>query len=163
MKKEDHLQKASGYIGLGMYEDCISELEKAIALDPRDAGPFHVKAECLRELKRYKEAIDAYDRSLGLGGSMLENSVGLGWCFKRTANLDKAIETLSRAIESEGEVPILCYNLACYFSLKNKADASLKLLETAIRLDPRFIELAGIESDFDNIRENPGFKTLTGA
>ncbi len=162
MKKEDYLKKAWGYIELGMHEDFISEIEKAIALDPADPKLFFLKAECQRELKRFKEAIGAYNQSLSLGGRLIENSIGLGWCLKRTGQLDKAIDAISRALESEGEVPILCYNLACYFSLKNKADVSIKLLERASELDPSFLELAQGESDFEYIRNDPRFVSLTG-
>jgi len=160
LKKEDHLRKVSGYIGLSMYEDALAELDAAIALDEEDPGPFFLKAECLRELGRFEEAVSPYERSLGLGGAVVENSVGLGWCLKRTGRLDGAIEVLKRAIESEGEIPILCYNLACYFSLENKADASLRLLERAIERDEHFLSLVSEESDFDNIRREPGFISL---
>ena len=162
MRKEDHLRKASGYIGLSMYEDAIEEIERAIAMDRDDPGLFYLKAECLRELGRFAEAVSPYERSLGLGGGVTENAVGLGWCLKRAGRLGGAIEVLKRAIESEGEVPILCYNLACYFSLEKKAEASLRLLERAIALDPQFLPLAREESDFDAIRNDPGFISLTG-
>lgn len=160
MKKGNHLERASGYVGLSMYEDAVEEIEQAIALDENDPGLFFLKAECLRELGRFAEAVPPYRRALVLGGGVVENSVGLGWCLKRTGRLDGAIEVLKRAVETEGEVPILCYNLACYFSLKKRRAVSLRLLERAIELDERFRALAAGESDFDNIRDDPGFASL---
>jgi tetratricopeptide (TPR) repeat protein len=160
VKKEDHLRKASGYIGLSMHEDALAEIESALALDRGDAGLFFLKGECLRELGRFADAVPAYGQSLDLGGSVLGNSVGLGWCLKRMGRLDDSIDVLQRAIESEGEVPLLCYNLACYFSLQARADAAIGLLERAVQLDPSFLSLVGEESDFDNVRNDPRFISL---
>lgn len=44
----------------GQYEQALSDANKAIALDPKYADAYLVKGKACGELKRNKEAIEAY-------------------------------------------------------------------------------------------------------
>ena len=53
------------------------------------------------------------------------------------------------------------YNLACYLALLQETEMALIHLARAIEIDPVYRELALNESDFDPIRDDPGFKDKT--
>ena len=55
------------------------------------------------------------------------------------------------------------YNLACCESLAGQKDEALAHLREAISRSERFREFAKGDSDFDPIRDEPGFKALIGA
>jgi hypothetical protein len=53
--------------------------------------------------------------------------------------------------------PGMHYNLACFLSLGGETDEALAELRIAIDGDESFLELAKNDSDFDPIRNEPGF------
>jgi tetratricopeptide (TPR) repeat protein len=58
--------------------------------------------------------------------------------------------------------PNVYYNLACCESLAGRKDDAIEHLREAIRLSERFKDYAATDSDFDAIREEPGFTELVG-
>jgi hypothetical protein len=58
---------------------------------------------------------------------------------------------------------VLFYNLACCESLAGEASAAVEHLGRAIELAEDSRKLAGEDSDFDPIREEPGFRALMSA
>jgi tetratricopeptide (TPR) repeat protein len=65
------------------------------------------------------------------------------------------------AIES-GPYAAPLYNLACCESLAGRSADAVEHLRRAIELSERFRSYAKEDSDFDPIREEPGFKQLVG-
>jgi len=63
------------------------------------------------------------------------------------------------SIEASG-YPMPLYNLACCESLAGRSQDAIAHLRTAIDLRPQLKELAREDSDFDGVREEPGFKEL---
>jgi tetratricopeptide (TPR) repeat protein len=57
----------------------------------------------------------------------------------------------------------LFYNVACCESLAGRPADAIGHLRRAIELSPRFREFAAGDSDFDAIREEPGFKEAVGS
>jgi hypothetical protein len=65
-------------------------------------------------------------------------------------------------LEAHGEYPNLLYNLACCESLAGRRDDALEHLRRAIELWDGARALARGDSDFDSIRDEPGFQELIG-
>ena len=63
------------------------------------------------------------------------------------------------AIEASN-YPMPMYNLACCEALAGRKEDAIGHLRTAIELRPQMKELAREDSDFDAIREEPGFAGL---
>src|SRR5262245_27282055 len=62
-----------------------------------------------------------------------------------------------------GEYPDAMYNLACCESLAGRKDDALRHLRRSIELSERFRAYAKGDSDFDALRDEPGFKELVDA
>lgn len=75
---------------------------------------------------------------------------------------DGAIEVMAPIAAEHPQYPGLVYNLACLESLAGRPADAVEHLRAAIELAPRFKESAKHDSDFDAIREDPGFKELVG-
>jgi hypothetical protein len=69
----------------------------------------------------------------------------------------EAAAVLREAMASGAGGPGLHYNLACFLSLAGETDEALAELRIAIGGDESFRELAKNDSDFDPIRNEPGF------
>jgi Flp pilus assembly protein TadD len=154
------LREAEGYLELNMPRTALEVLARL-----EDAGTFrarHLKlqGEALRSLERYADALVPLSAASQLAPSDIEIWLSLGWCHKRTGHIDQAIESLERAQEVEPSQPLIQYNLACYWSLAGQKQRALEYLSRAITMKPKLRELVNEESDFDPIRDDPGFQAL---
>ena len=65
-------------------------------------------------------------------------------------------------IEANPQYGMPLYNLACAESLAGHRQEAIEHLRAAIGAAPMFRDLAGEDSDFDAIRDEPGFRGLLG-
>ena len=65
-------------------------------------------------------------------------------------------------VEQHPEYAGLLYNVACCESLAGRTGDAIEHLRAAIERSQRFRSFAAGDSDFDPIREQPGFKELVG-
>jgi Flp pilus assembly protein TadD len=111
-------------------------------------------------LKRYFEALLPLQRAAEAAPRDVSVRSALAWCYKRTGQIELAIQTLEQAVQLEPETPLLRYNLACYFSLSGQRRRALRCLSQAVAAAPAFREMAETESDFDCLRADPEFQAL---
>jgi Flp pilus assembly protein TadD len=120
-----------------------------------------LRGQALRAADRFDEAIEPLKRAAEAEPTNLEAWLALGWCYKRISRIDLAIEALDQALAVDPQEAIIPYNLACYWSLAGNARLALQYLAQALSIDPQYRQLAEKESDFDPIRSDPGFQSLT--
>jgi tetratricopeptide (TPR) repeat protein len=77
----------------------------------------------------------------------------------RQERWDEAIRIHEEALERRREHPALLYNLACMEARAGRRLDALLHLKRAVELEPKWIEVAGRDSDFASIRAEPGFPT----
>ncbi|MHC4398233.1 MAG: TPR end-of-group domain-containing protein [Planctomycetota bacterium] len=152
---------AEGYLELEMPQhalEALEELGEAVELSGRAS---YLRGEALRAMERYQEAVEPLRRASQLDPGNTHVWLALGWCYKRTARIDLAVEAMERATESEPSDALVHYNLACYLSLAGKKEKALAHLSQALAIDSHYRELAHEEPDFDPIRSDPEFQALT--
>ncbi len=155
-------REAEGYLELGMPEYALRSLQRRGRLVHSDSRGCYLLGECLRELRRYNEAIFPLRRSLQLIPDDIHAWMALAWCYKRVGQLDRAIGSLERAVEIEPGEAVLHYNLACYWSLAHNPHQALRYLTNALDIDGNFRDFVSDEPDFDPMRADPQFQSLTG-
>lgn len=153
---------AEGYLELGMHAHALSELQRRGKLTHASSRACFLMGESLRELSRHREALIPLRRSAELNPDDMHVWLALGWCYKRTGQLRRAIESLDRGLSYAPNDALLHYNLACYWSLACERRPALNHLAEALKIDSNFLELIDDESDFEPLRNDPGFKMLTG-
>jgi tetratricopeptide (TPR) repeat protein len=114
----------------------------------------------LRAKFDYRPALDAFRKALEIKPEDLGALMGMAWCFKRIDRVSQSIETMLQAYGSHKEVPVVLYNLACYYSLAGEKELTLSWLGRALRMDRGFTKLVSKEADFDSLREDPDFLHL---
>jgi Flp pilus assembly protein TadD len=152
--------QAEGYLELGMASHALALLER---WGEGDALPEHVlylKGQVLRELGRYREALEPLTRAAHCNPDNVSAWLALGWCYKRTGKLDRAIESLEEALSVEPNDALVHYNLACYWSLARNRKQALAYLAKAFDLQDEFRSLVADEPDFDSLRSDPAFQAL---
>jgi tetratricopeptide (TPR) repeat protein len=153
--------EAEGYLLLGLPERALNVLE-VVGEQPA----FHrqqfalLRGMAFRDLKRYGEAIGPLEQVVGDDRSNTSALLALGWCYKRTGELERAIDAVTRARRADPDDAIIVYNLACYWSLARNKSLALKFLREAFDLDGELRDLVSDESDFDFLRQDPDFQAL---
>src|SRR5262249_21932199 len=101
------------------------------------------------------------ERSADLMPDDIHVWLALGWCYKRTGQLAKAIESLERAVIVDSSEAVVHYNLACYWSLARNRTLALRYLKRALEIDSNFRDMIPDEHDFDPLRHDADFIALT--
>ena len=155
------VEEAEGYLELGLAEHALDILGKGGLPGSLDPHMLHLKGEALRTLGRYEEAIETLQQAADLKQDATAVWLAMGWCLKRTGQIHRAIECLDRALALDEFVPLVVYNLACYWTLAGNKKRALGYLAEALELEPKYRELIDDESDFDSLREDSDFRALT--
>jgi Flp pilus assembly protein TadD len=153
--------QAEGYLELGMPKQALEVLARLGDEELADTRSLFLQGEALRALERYQEAIVPLGRVAELDSENIQVWLALGWCHKRTGRLDLAIDALETALAADPNEALVCYNLACYWSLAGGKRQALSYLEQALSLNADYRRLANHESDFDPIRSDPEFQALS--
>ncbi len=176
IRRQQILREAEGYLELiGLFEEweppasirqrlaqrSLDMLDRLAERNAPNPHTFLLRGLALRSAERFGEAVGPLQAAVVGDPSMIEAWLALGWCFKRCGRLTSAIEALKEALVVDPEQAILHYNLACYWSLAGNVSFSLQHLERALALDPEFRARTEREHDFDPIRNDPGFQSLT--
>lgn len=160
-RRKKQLQAAEGYLSLGMPDHALQALKEVS--DDGDESAFTcqmLRGDALRAKLDHHQALDCFRQAHELKPDSLDAMLGMAWCFKRIDRVDQSIETLRLALQAHPKVPIVLYNLACYYSLAGNKEQALSWLGRALRMNRSIAKLIPEESDFDPLRNDPDFKHL---
>lgn len=161
IRHQQSVTQAEGYLELGMPSHALSALARLGPSETLSQHASYLRGESLRALERYGEAIEPLARAAQHDPRNIHVWLALGWCHKRSGRIDLAIESLEEALAAEPNDALVHYNLACYWALANSKRQTLAYLERAIELEDEYRLLVHEEPDFDTIRSDPGFQSLT--
>jgi tetratricopeptide (TPR) repeat protein len=151
---------AEGYLELGMASHALESLSRLGDPAGFDGHGLYLWGEALRTLQRYEEALVPLAQAAKLVPENLHVWFALGWCYKRTGQIDEAIRALERVLTIDPSEALANYNLACYCSLAGRKDRALEHLSRALSIDPDYRRLIDGEPDFNPIRCDPQFQAL---
>ena len=155
-----HLEYASGYLDLKMYEDAVREADEVLAADPNHMQAIAIKAAIYWQTNQLQQA-EPYVAALAERNPKEAGIwVNLAYIRRRTRSLDAAAETLQRALEADPRDALAHFNLACYRAVQHRVPEALALLKDAFQLDPRLKKLAPAEEDFKTLRDLPEFQEM---
>ncbi|MCR9119560.1 MAG: tetratricopeptide repeat protein [bacterium] len=137
---------------------CLAPLE---AGGRRRRQTLLLKGQALRSMERYHDALISLDEAAEIDPENANVHLARAWCYKRVGRLERAVACLETAIEHNGDLPILHYNLACYWSLLGNPHLAVAYLSNAFELDETYRDLVADEADFDPVRHHPEFLMLT--
>lgn len=179
IQRRQNIRMAEGYLDLAMALDdrwpletelrdsltnralqCLEKIKNPLGHKPY---VLFLKGQACRAANQPIRAIHFLEQSNMLDPDNLHTYLALAWCYKRTDQIERAIETMQSAVELNSESGIAHYNLACYCALSRKVDLALMHLTFALDLNSEFREHIATESDFDSIRENPRFGMIATA
>jgi tetratricopeptide (TPR) repeat protein len=156
------LLAASGYLDLEMPAHALRALD---GIAHPEATPYEfylLRGQALRTAGQFDEAVVALSRARDERPTELDVLMGLAWCYKRTDRLSQAISVMQEAYLAHPKVPVVLYNIACYYSLAGDKAQALSWLGRALRMNTDLRKLIADESDFDPLRNDPDFQYIAG-
>jgi eukaryotic-like serine/threonine-protein kinase len=113
---------------LGNWDEVLTAYEKATELDPRDANlHYEMGGRTLRFLRRYADAIQAFDRALELAPDLHSVVMSRAWTF---VEWQGQLDSLRRALERVPAEQFLRDRVLLLYRQRD-ADAMLELLNAA--------------------------------
>lgn len=119
--------------------------------------------------KRRAVADEPATRILAIGAKRGEAFVPSQWersapafGFFASGEHDKAREVLEAALDEFPDDPGVLYNLACAESLTGRSAEAIEHLRRSAEQSERYRDAARTDTDFDPIRDEPGFAEIVG-
>jgi Flp pilus assembly protein TadD len=155
------LSEAEGYLELHMPQQSLAVLDRLGEQGTSRGQMLYLRGEAMRMMRRYREALTLLEEAADLCPSNVQIWLALGWCYKRSGQFVLAVEAMEKAVDVQPHLPLLHYNLACYLSLAGEKRRALRSLAHTLDLDDSFRFKIIDEPDFDPLRSDPEFLSLT--
>ncbi len=155
-----HLLAAEGYVTLNMPDHALRELSQTQDLGDKRYAACMLRGEALLLKNDLRKALDAFREAHIERSTELDALMRMAWCFKRIDQLPQAIDAMKLAYQFHKDVPVVLYNLACYYSLAGEKEDALSWLGRAFRMDRQLLKLIENETDFDPLRNDVDFQHL---
>ena len=157
---QKHVEYASGYLDLKMFDEALHEADVALALAPHEPHALAIKSAILWEQNRLNEVEPFMAQLAELNPRNTGLWINLAYIRRRTQSIEAAAATLQRAFDANPRDALANFNMACYRAVQNRPTEALELLRDALRLDPKLRTMAKVEQDFESIRALPAFQEL---
>ena len=154
------LMAAEGYLTLNMPDHALRELNHIEDIGDERFNANMLRGEALLMKKELRQALDSFRQAHLEKPTDLNALMRMDWCFKRIDQLPRAIDAMKLAYQFHKDVPVVLYNLACYYSLAGEKDDALSWLGRAFRMDRELLKLVPNETDFDPLRDDADFLHL---
>lgn len=145
---------------LGRNEEAIASFDHASQIKPDYHEAWYNQGISLVNLGRYEEAIASYDHALQIEPDDYAAWNNRGVVLHILGRYEEAIASFQKSLAINPNNAGAYYNIARCHAQQNNLSFAIENLSQSIALDPELRELAKTDSDFDNIRDNPQFKTL---
>jgi tetratricopeptide (TPR) repeat protein len=107
------------------YNEALTELNKAIEIDPRNAEAYYWRGRTLVNLGRLDQGVDDFKAAVKFKPDYAEAYDNLGWLASKQSQVDEGIAYLTKSIEFKPENAWAFYNRSrLYFSKGDVAGAT---------------------------------------
>jgi tetratricopeptide (TPR) repeat protein/predicted Ser/Thr protein kinase len=124
------------YNGTGQYENAVTQLQRALATNPKSDDAIRLLARSYEALGRQGDAEQTYLKALQLRPNYWLGYSSLGGLYFREARYEDAARMFNRTIQISPDSARAYLNLAGVRIEQKKYDEALGLLERSISLDP---------------------------
>lgn len=133
---EPDLAEGKNLIRSGSWEAALKWFEEAVKRNPEDSRPAFYKAVCLYNLKRHKDALEAYIAASRLKPAFFELWLNLGTVLIVTEQPKKAIGALEQALRFRADSADAWLNLGVAHEENKDLPAAARALEKAVTHGP---------------------------
>ena len=153
LKPELHLERASGYLALEMYEEAERELRALPAEEP------WLKNGRIIKLGISQEKEDWVGMAVIARGLRLEFPEQADWWIsdayatRRAESIEEARDILLEGLTVHYDSALIRYNLACYACILQSPGECMDFLKEAVKREERYKLMALEDEDLKDVRE----------
>ena len=129
-----HFWRATHHMALGRTDDSLTQVRKAVELDPLSMIILTDAARNLYLARRYDEAINQYQRSLDVDPNFPIAHKGLAEVYAQIGKYDEAVSEIERAIALSGRSIFILDDLGYIYARAGKREDASKVLEDLDKL-----------------------------
>ena len=140
-----HYRQAKKDYAQMKWKEAISELEKAVYLQPHNAeyhsevAQIYSKISCLyRSKEDLSKAIHHFDLAIKLNPHNAFTHSYLGWTYQENEMYEQAISEMKEAIELDPNNATFHWNLGCFYKVKGKLKEAKEEYEEVLRILPSY-------------------------
>jgi tetratricopeptide (TPR) repeat protein len=157
------LMRALIKLFLKKYDEAIVDFSFYVEKNPGNLNAILLRVDSFIGKKEFENALNDIEKILQKDKKNASAHSKLGVIYSKKGDFKNAIlehnKALSLSIKPNAS---FLYDFSCMYALMNDIDNALKYFSEAINLNPDFKETAIDDEDFNNIRNNSGFKELLG-
>jgi tetratricopeptide (TPR) repeat protein len=132
-----NLKIGNAYMVQGKFENAAIGYQRATALNPNYAEAYNNLGEALGELKRYPQAIEAFNKAFVLDATLLKAKYNQAVTYDRMGNFRYSEFVFRNLIKSNPDYSLGYDGLAVTLSKAGRAREAISFHEKAIALSPR--------------------------
>ena len=140
------------------FEESAQALERAIALDPRDADAHYLMGQACQRRDRLEEAAKHFGAALERRSDFVEARHALGVALRLLGKLDDALSCFDRVLSQRPDFAESRFNMALILLLRGDLARGFELFES--RLEAR--RSPQIEAWLTRVAKQPGLKRWRG-
>jgi adenylate cyclase len=129
-----HFWRATHYMALGRIDESLTQVKKAVELDPLSMIILTDAARDLYLARRYDESIDQYQKSLQVDPNFPIAHKGLAEVYTQIGKHDEAVSEIEKAITLSGRSTFILDDLGYIYARAGKIGQATKVLEDLDRL-----------------------------
>jgi len=120
------------------FDAALEDFERALALDPANAGLYAARGQTLRILGRLEDALRDYDRAIQLAPRSETAIASRGVILRRLGRLEEAVADLTRAIALRPSDDWAVAHRGETYRMMGRYRLAISDFTEAIRLDPTY-------------------------
>ncbi len=152
MHVKRHLSYAQGYLGLGLLDEAVAELDCIVGPERDSLDVLVVRMAVLQEQENWSKL--AALAAKVVKRSPEEASAWITWAYatRRAESLAAAEAILLKAEGQHPTEPTIQFNLGCYACLRGDLATAKRRVDRAVALEPKFLHAAATDPDLAALR-----------
>ncbi len=132
----DHVALGMKYYDQGELDQAVSELKKAIELDPNDAEAHRNLGTAYGEQGKWEESVVAYEQAIEIAPDYGEAYGDVAAAYFYIGKLAEATAAGEKGIELAPDYAMAYNNLGVVYGSQGQIDTAIGLFEKGIQIDP---------------------------
>jgi tetratricopeptide (TPR) repeat protein len=128
-----HLQK-------GEYDLAISEFNKALEINPRDANAYYNRGLAYWHEGKFDQAILDYSKAIEINPGLAEAYINRGSAYSKKKQYDQAISDYDKALERNPNLEVAYNNRGLAYLNTKRYDQAISDFNKALEIDPKDAE-----------------------
>lgn len=133
-----HFQRGQLYYQQRQYQFALADFERVLSIDPRHCKALDHRGRALRQLERFEEARDSYQKSLKICPGDSSTIAQLAYVLHLLGDSDAGLELTDSALLDDPESCALLNTRGLIFLELDRLDAALEHFERVNKIDPEY-------------------------